>query len=169
MPSEDTQFKPVHGMSGYDENGKKKRIYVIWLSMRQRVMYPKHKSFGNYGGRGIGICPEWDSFERFYQDMGDPPCGAQLGRIDNDSGYSPENCRWETPSQNSRNRSTTVYLEVFGETRPIADWCDIFAIRTDTCRFRLRSGWDALVALSAKTSIGRSTKRRSSKNEKEAA
>lgn len=78
--------------------------YMIWATMRQRVNNPKNKKYKDYGARGIDICPEWDSFLQFYTDMGPKPDGYSLDRIDNDKGYSKENCKWSTPKEQANNR-----------------------------------------------------------------
>ena len=72
-------------------------VYHRWDAMIQRCTNPKHKAFKNYGGRGIKICDRWlESFEAFLADMGEPPDGLMLDRIDNDGNYEPGNCRWTT-------------------------------------------------------------------------
>jgi hypothetical protein len=58
----------------------------------------------DYGGRGIGICIAWDSFDQFYADMGARPEGKSLDRIDNALGYNAENCKWSTPKEQANNR-----------------------------------------------------------------
>lgn len=84
------------------------KAYRAWQSMRQRCYNPKMSYFRIYGGRGISVCPEWNSsFERFFKDMGNPPTPSHsLDRFPNpDGNYEPGNCRWATPTQQSNNKS----------------------------------------------------------------
>ena len=83
-------------------------------SMKARCYNPKHHSYKRYGERGIDICQEWLANENQFYDW----CrrhgyarGLQLDRIDNNRGYSPENCRFVTPSENQRNSSKCPYCE----------------------------------------------------------
>lgn len=87
----------THGLSGT-------RSYHAWEAMKQRCNNPKHPRFSDWGGRGITVSESWNSFEAFHQDMGNPPSGHSIDRIDNEAGYSKENCRWATPLEQIRNQ-----------------------------------------------------------------
>lgn len=78
--------------------------YQIWNAMKNRCLNPKDQGFKNYGGRGIGISCEWMKYENFLKDMGTKPEGLEIDRINNNLGYSKDNCRWSTNNVNSANR-----------------------------------------------------------------
>jgi hypothetical protein len=75
--------------------------------MWQRCTNPEAPNFHDYGGRGITICERWRHYENFLADMGERPPRLSIGRRDNDAGYAPDNCRWETTKQQARNKRTT--------------------------------------------------------------
>lgn len=123
----------------------KTKTYKVWSSMRERCLNKKHKNYNDYGGRGIYICPRWldkeKGFLHFLSDMGDKPDGYQIDRIDNDGGYSPENCRWVTSKENNRNRRSNKLITYNGISKCVAEWADFLGIDRKTLQMRLNA-WD---------------------------
>lgn len=80
----------------------------VWATMRHRCESPKCESYNNYGGRGIKVCPQWQSLPTFIADierlLGPRPKGMTLDRINNDGNYQPGNVRWATWKTQMANR-----------------------------------------------------------------
>jgi hypothetical protein len=100
-----------------------KRVYWVWADMLSRCRNSKHRSFANYGGRGIGVCSRWEGFKDFFGDMGPRPLGATLDRIDNDKGYEPGNCRWASRKEQNSNRRNCVYVADVDEHVTVKEFC----------------------------------------------
>lgn len=112
-----------------------------WLNMIDRCSNPSHKSYSNYGGRGINVCSEWkDSFERFLADMGKCPEGFSLDRINNEIGYSKTNCRWAGRKTQQNNRGNTLFLCVHGVEKSLSEWSKATGVSKDKIRYRLKKG-----------------------------
>jgi hypothetical protein len=80
--------------------------YHSWRAMKARCLNSNHHAYYNYGGRGITIHQEWiESFQKFYNDMGNrPTLEHTLDRIDNNGNYEPNNCKWSTKVEQCKNR-----------------------------------------------------------------
>jgi len=129
-----------HGGAAKDSIYRKE--YTIWEGARARCRNPNRKEYKNYGGRGITFCDRWDGedgFANFFEDMGVCPDGKTLGRKDNDLGYSPENCRYESLREQARNKRTNRKLTYKGETRVVEDWAKQLDIPATTIHKRIRS------------------------------
>lgn len=74
-----------------------------WRGMKERCDNPKNSHYPMYGGRGISYTPEWKFFQSFLDDMGERPEGMTLERIDVNEGYSKENCKWDSLSNQAFN------------------------------------------------------------------
>ena len=90
----------------YERHGRTRTwVWKAWVRMKDRCeAKPGSPSYENYAGRGIGYDPRWKDFINFLEDMGEAKKPLSLGRIDNNKGYSKDNCRWETRKQQNNNR-----------------------------------------------------------------
>jgi hypothetical protein len=110
---------PTHGFHGTP-------FYAVWRSMKARCLNPNHKSYKDYGGRGIEICEDFLSPEYFFEwAVGSGYIegeGMMIERKDGSRGYYPENCTWATIVEQNRNkRDTKLTLEKAKECRDMRD------------------------------------------------
>ena len=111
--------------------GKPKRspAYQVWNGMKKRCDYTKAINYKNYGGRGITYDPVWASYKIFWKDMGEGyKEGLTLDRKDNDGPYSKENCRWITKKEQALNKRDTIFIEIDGEYKILAEWCRVYGV-----------------------------------------
>ena len=114
----------------------------------ERCTDPNHKSYKNYGGRGIGICNRWMEFKNFFNDMGHPPKGFTIERIDNNGDYTPKNCKWASMTVNLRNKRNNHVVEINGTRKCIAEWSEEYDANPIKVRQRLvEYGWSPIRAL----------------------
>lgn len=123
----------THGMT-------KTPTYFSWVAMKYRCK-DKTRNVASYAAKGITYCPEWESFDRFYADMGDKPPGTSIDRINNALGYFKENCRWATNAVQNANRDSTRWVEWRGDRYPLTQLSVICGISRTTFKERLNRGW----------------------------
>lgn len=104
-------------------------VYKTWLGMINRVAGKKERTYKYYKSRGITVCERWQTFDNFFEDMGDRPFpNASLERKDNSQGYSPENCVWTNQKEQMRNTRRSRLLTFNGKTKCVAEWSDVTEI-----------------------------------------
>lgn len=142
--------KPQHGMKGT-------KFYGVWHAMSTRCNNPNFVYYAMYGGRGIKRCTRWDTFENFRDDMIKSYNNqikihgkTTLERVDNDRGYSKENCRWATRKEQARNRRSAKLLKYKGQVRSVTEWAELLGINRFCIFSRLKRGLSADMALSSK-------------------
>ncbi len=92
-----------------NKNKTKHPLYQIWVSMNGRCYCKGNSEYFRYGAKNIKVCDRWLDFNMFVADMSPRPSKKHsLDRIDGTKDYAPENCRWATPKQQSRNRKTNI-------------------------------------------------------------
>lgn len=124
-------------------NGKARtRLYHIWQNMIRRCENPHHDHYSRYGGRGVKVCEEWHDFSVFqswatkngYTDQ------LSIDRMDNNAGYSPDNCRWTTQKEQMQNTTNTIKLTVNREQYTITQLAQYLNIPRYTVVNNLRAG-----------------------------
>ncbi len=114
--------KPTHRLCS-------NKFYNTWNNMIQRCTSPNHKVYKDYGGRGITVCEEWldvATFVAWAESTHPNITGVSLDRINNDKGYSPENCRWtnnltQNINQRIKKNNTSGYVGVVWY-KPLSKW-----------------------------------------------
>ncbi len=120
--------------------------YRVWEKIRQRC---RDKSDMLYAGRGITLCSRWNNFLNFYKDMGPRPESKpgykrsyySIERIDNNSGYSPKNCKWATPLEQGKNKRNNVWITYKGIRYHLMEASRVFGIKERTLAQRINNGW----------------------------
>lgn len=144
--SEETREKIRQARLGHRLDGEHlprdyPKLANLWQAMKTRCYNKNRSNYERYGGRGISVCDEWvDSsvpFIRWALDNGYRD-GMQLDRIDNDADYSPDNCRWVTPKENSRNTRRNKRITLCGMNKTVAEWCETLDISEYTIYYWIR-------------------------------
>lgn len=124
------------------------KIHAVWATMKARCLTKTSLSYPRYGGSGITVSDDWLVFENFYRDMGECPDGLSLDRKDNNLGYSKENCRWATKTEQARNKRRSLIFLYQGERKHLKELCVENGVKYGTVWRRLKHGWPIDRALS---------------------
>lgn len=118
------------------------RLYREWSQMKARCYIESHKSFADYGGRGIKVCDEWLVSDNFFSWALSHGYSDELtiDRIDTNGDYEPSNCRFVTPKEQIRNRRNTVTVEYQGQLITLAELSELSGVPYATMHFRYRQG-----------------------------
>lgn len=129
------------------------KLNYIWSAIKQRCFNPANRDYANYGARGITVCDEWRndfiSFRDWSYKNGYVE-GMTIDRIDNNEGYSPDNCRWTDKIVQNNNRRSNHFVEWRGESRSLADWERVLGIKQRVLWARLNDGWSVERAFTTK-------------------
>lgn len=124
--------------------------------MRRRCNNKNDPYYYNYGGRGITVCDKWqNSYKAFEEDMGERPKGFSLERIDNNKGYSPDNCKWACKKEQQRNQRRTIKVIVEGIEYLAIQLSEISGVKVDTIvrRAKLGYSYNAVIAKPTETFV----------------
>lgn len=116
--------KRKYGKATQENHGLSRTpLYKVWQAMRDRVYNSNNRFFYRYGGRGITICEEWNSFLAFneWANKNGYEKGLDIDRINNSLGYGPSNCRWVTHAVNLQNTHRRRTVKVNGVDTPLAE------------------------------------------------
>lgn len=144
------------------DNKLKKQLSRVLSCMITRCYNTNHKEYKKYGAKGITICKGWigtKGLDNFYEwaikngFSGEKDSKGynilSIDRIDNNKGYSPENCRWATRKQQSQNKSKTIWIEYKGEKNTLKSFCERFNLDYHPVFLRIyRRKWSIEKALS---------------------
>lgn len=117
------------------------RFHNIWHAMVSRASNPEDRDYCRYGGAGRGVSEDWRDFRNFYRDMFDTYSDElTIDRIDNDLGYSKENCRWTTNmiQQSNKNNNREVWYD--GWPMHLAEFCRVSGMSRGAATARLNKG-----------------------------
>ena len=127
--------------------------YHIWEGMKQRCYNNNNKAYKDYGGRGISICDEWKDNPKAFCDWAKKngyKKGLEIDRINNNAGYSPDNCRFVSRKIQSLNKRSNVFITYNGITDNICSWAKKLGVNYQLLKYRLDHGWSVEKAFNTK-------------------
>ena len=127
-------MRKTHGLSQHP-------LYHVWTSMMGRCRNKNHPNYHHYGGRGITVCDEWLNTKTFidWLEVNGYSDSLEVDRMDNDKGYSPENCHVVTRRVNCRNTRSNVRYTVHGEELFLWEIEEKYGVRGRTFRYRVET------------------------------
>jgi hypothetical protein len=131
----------AHGL--YYEDGKKSKLYGIWIGMKGRCNNPNDSVYQHYGQRGISVCDEWLEFSVFHTwaiANGYKP-GLTIERVLVNEGYRPDNCKWIPRNEQSKNTRKSRIVIYQGLEKRLTEWADILGFDAKAIRQRIDRGW----------------------------
>lgn len=138
-----------HGESGTP-------LYRKWISILRRCESPKCPYYKDYGGRGITVCEEWHDFLMFKKWVEETQQNKDftIDRIDNDKGYSPDNCRWASKKVQANNRRSNILFEYKGDIHNLEEWSKILNFDYKRVHSRMyKLGWSFEKSISVPVDI----------------
>jgi hypothetical protein len=105
-------FRREHTIAKNTTHGMAKTpAYLRWKNIMQRCYNPNNPGYPDYGGRGVRVCDRWHDFAAYHADMGNPPAGMSLDRVDVNGDYEPDNCRWASAKIQARNKRNSIRVD----------------------------------------------------------
>lgn len=137
--------RPARFIEGHHsrKEGAGTPTYTVWYDIKRRCFNTKYPQYKDYGGRGIGVCERWLTFKNFLEDMGERPPGLTIERLNNDLGYSPENCVWADRTQQCSNTRRSVKLTLNGRVKTVSGWARELGVSPHTLYSRISLGWSS--------------------------
>lgn len=135
--------------SSKSHGGSQTRLYRIWKGMKNRCCNPRAHEYENYGGRGIRVCDEWQSFEAFrdWALQNGYSKDLTIERKDSSGMYEPSNCVWIPLPDQGKNTRRIRYIEYGGRTMSLADWSKELGGGPNLVTTRLQRGWSEEAAV----------------------
>lgn len=119
------------------------KLYGVWCSMKARCHNKNTIAYESYGGRGITVCDEWrNDYSKFseWALANGYATGKSIDRIDNNRGYSPDNCRFVDAKIQACNRRSNRILTLGDESHTVTEWAEILGKNPKTLFSRVYAG-----------------------------
>ena len=121
------------------------KLYHVWAGLKDRCSNSKNKAYNHYGNRGITVCEEWrEDYSKFYIWAIENGYAEDLtiDRIDNNKGYTPDNCQWVDMKTQANNKRSNCIITYNNETKTLTQWAEQLDMKFDTLKCRLyKYGW----------------------------